>query len=188
MYVRAQIGFPLNSTLPRDVATINPHYSIASTPQAFADALKARLKTLTIIGGSTTFTVKVYNAEGPPPHFPLGEASQGTAFTPTFEPNEIALCLSYYAQWNRPRFRGRLYIPKAFISGTAAKVPTSGQRDEVGLWANALGKGLPSGDYMGVWSRVNHSFAQVTNWFCDDEWDTVRSRGLRSTARTQGTF
>ena len=27
----------------------------------------------------------------------------------------------------------------------------------------------------------------VTNWYVDDEWDVVRSRGLRATTRTAGT-
>jgi hypothetical protein len=186
--VRVQCGFPLNSVLPRDVATVNPHYNITGSAQALVDALKTNLKAIGVISTSTTFVLKAYNAEGAPPHYPLAIASQGSTYTPTFEPNELALCLSYYASFNQPSRRGRLYIPKAFISGTAGKVPTSAQRDECGQFATAFGKSLPSGALWGVWSSMNIAFTATTNWFVDDEWDTVRSRGLRALNRTVGTI
>ena len=35
-----------------------------------------------------------------------------------------------------------------------------------------------------VWSPTNDEAVHVTNAFVDDEWDTVRKRGLKPTARS----
>lgn len=186
-YYRAQIGFPCDSALPRDVVTINPHYS-GDNAQGLADALKANLIAHPPIGASKPFTIKIYDDEAAPPNYPLAQASNGTGFITSTGPREIGMCLSYYATFNRPSFRGRVYIPYTFIGGAMGVRPTSTQRDAVMLWAAVLGIGLPGGTAWGVWSKKNRSFAGVNNVWADDEWDIQRSRGLRPTTRTADTF
>jgi hypothetical protein len=183
---RVQIGFPFDSALPKDVITINPHYS-GSDPQGLADRLKSNL-IAGAIGASGQFTIKVYDAQKPPPSYPLYTTSNGTGFWTTTNPHELAVCLSYFAQWNRPTFRGRLYIPSHFIGGVLALRPSSAQRTAVGAWAGMLTSGLPAAHFWVLYSRKMDTASQVTDWWVNDEWDVVRSRGLRETTRTVGTI
>jgi hypothetical protein len=178
----AKIGFQLDSTLPRDTITINPCY-FGDDAQALANALKTNLTAVTEIGATTPFTVKVYNAQKAPPSYPLATASQGTGMIATNFPREVALCLSYYSTFNRPGYRGRVYIPGSFCGGAMGLRPTSTQMAKALAWTNTLGKGLPAGHNMVVYSRKQDQSFGVSNTFVDDEWDTVRSRGLRSTTR-----
>jgi hypothetical protein len=180
-YYRAAIGFYMDSLMPRDVVTINPHYS-GDNAQALADALKSALIANPQVAATSPFRVKIYDAEKTPPSYPLAEAIEGTGFKTTSVAREVAMCLSYYATWNRPSFRGRLYIPAAFCGGSLGLRPTATQITNALSFFDTLKMPLP-GVYMGVWSRKNRSFAQATHAWVDDEWDTVRSRGLRGTTR-----
>lgn len=182
---RAQISFDVDSALPRDRMVINPHFN-GTDAQGLADVLKTNLIANAHVGAATPFTVKIYDAKKAPPSYPLATSSQtGTPRTTTC-PRELALCLSYYATFNRPRFRGRVYIPAGFLGGTIALRPTATQRQDVLTFATSFTTGLPSGTFWTVYSRVTGTDAQVSNWWCDDEWDIVRSRGLKGTARTTG--
>jgi hypothetical protein len=185
---RAQIGFPLDSGLPRDVVTINPHYS-GDNAQGLADALKANLIANANVAALYPFTIKVYDAQKAPPSFPLGSASNGTSFTSASIPRELALCLSYYAGVNRPRYRGRLYIPGALAGATNPVLrPTAGQIAKALSFGPTLGKNLPSGHSWCVWSKTDKVARNVSNFWVDDEWDIVRSRGMKGTTRQLGTI
>jgi hypothetical protein len=186
MYLRAQIGFQYDSTVPRDLLMITPHYS-ANDAAGLGDALVANLKANTLVGNKP-FTLNLYNVQATPPSAPVYTGGQAGASPSSITPREVALCLSYYAQWNRPTFRGRLYIPATLLAGAPGKVPTGTQMINAGSFAATLGKNLPSGNYMIVWSRKTKSAAQVTDWWVDNEWDTVRSRGLKADSRITGKF
>jgi len=99
----------------------------------------------------------------------------------TSAPREVALCLSYFSERNLPRFRGRLYIgPFNF----AEERPAAGQIDSVKGLATALANiGGPDVDW-GLWSPTRNAFSKITNGWVDDEWDTIRSRGLRAITRS----
>lgn len=181
-HYRAQIAFQLDSAMPRDAITINPHYN-ADNAQALADQLKANLLAAVDIGPTYPFTIKIYDAEKPPPNYPLYTTSNGTGFKDTAYPREMAICLSYYATVNRPRWRGRLYIPVAIIKPSLGLRPTSGDMSKTLAFRTILTSGLPSGAYMEVWSPTERNGHGITNWWVDDEWDIVRSRGLRGTTR-----
>src|SRR4051794_19841575 len=103
---RAQIGVPMDSALPRDVITINPHYE-GDDPGALAVALKASFAAWTATAGRSV-TIKIYDAKKAPPSYPLATASTVGTTLGSSCPREVALCLSYYTGYNRPRFRGRL--------------------------------------------------------------------------------
>src|SRR5215211_4108952 len=187
MIFRAQIGFQLDSVLPADVMTITPHY-FGDDAQALADRLKANLAASPPIGGTKPFKIRIYNAQAPAPSYPLATAEQAGTAPASVGPREMALCLSYYSTWNRPRTRGRVYIPASFVGGATQLRPTSGQITQALDWRTYLTSGLPAGHNMVVYSRTADASYGVTNFWVDDEWDVVRSRGRKPTTRQLATF
>ena len=182
---RVQISFPFDTALPRDRVSINPHF-FGNNPDALADVLVNNFKAITEVGALTPFDIKVYDAEKAPPNYPLEIRTNATGFTTTTKPREVAMCLSYYSTYNRPRYRGRLYIPGQFISGAFGIRPTAPQRVIVGNWAHALSTNMPESHNWVVYSKRNAASYGVTNWWVDDEWDIQRSRGMRPTTRLEG--
>jgi len=185
---RVQIQFPHASGLPRDTVTINPHY-FGDSPQALADALKTNLIANTHVTNIHPFVIKIYDAQKAPPSFPLATASNGTTPPASAAVSELSLCLSYYSTWNRPRYRGRLYLPSRLIrAGAPVDRPTSAEITNALSFGVTLGKSLPPSHNWVVYSKANDASYGVTNYWVDDEWDIVRSRGLRGTVRQQGTI
>lgn len=183
---RAQISFPVDGVLPADAMSINPHYG-GDDAQALADKLKSNLIAHVPVGAKA-FTVRVYDAEKAAPSYPLATAAQTGSPGTSSVPRELALCLSYYSTWNRPRYRGRVYIPTAFIAGAVATRPTGAQMSAALLWKDVLTLGMPAGTRLVVWSRVDRKAYGVDNFWVDDEWDIVRSRGRKQTTRQTATF
>jgi hypothetical protein len=94
------------------------------------------------------------------------------------------MCLSYYATVNRPRWRGRLYIPASLLSVTSPGLrPTAATISNTLAFRTILTSGLPDGTFLEVWSPTDKNGHGVTQFWVDDEWDIMRSRGLRSTTR-----
>lgn len=185
---RSLISFPLDTGLPRDRMVMTPHFE-GNDPAALGAALKANLIANPNIANAFPFTVKIYDAEKAPPSYPLYESTIGTGNPATGNPRELALCLSYYATFNRKRFRGRIYIPLALCGGGAAGLrPTGTQIGKALSFGPTFGKNLPSGHWWTVWSRVDKASRQVNNYWVDDEWDIIRSRGMRGTTRQTGTI
>jgi len=183
----AKIQFPTETGLPRDTFTINPTYDTADS-QGLANALMNHLTADADIGAARKIDIYVYSLDTPPPSYPLAEAHHAGTFSSIGVPHEVALCLSYYAGANRPSNRGRLYLPMMFVGGTLDKRPTTAQMTNVVAKADIFGKNLPANTYWTVYSRKHKTGYRVTNVWCDDEWDTVRSRGLRGTTRITGTI
>ena len=184
---RAQIGFPIDSAFPRDIVTINPHYQ-GDNAQALADQLKANLMASAEVGASGIFRVKIYDAEKAPPSYPIAEASNGVGFMATNSPREMALCLSFYSTYNRPSYRGRLYIPVHFMAPPYGLRPTPAQQQHAMNFADILGKNLPLQHTWSVWSPKLKRAWTINHTWVDDEWDTVRSRGLKAENRMVGTI
>jgi hypothetical protein len=184
---RVQIGFQCDSALPADVETINPCF-VGDNPQALGDALKNNLIATPGLAADVPFTVKVYDALKPPPNYPLYQVKNGSGFKATNYPRELAMCLSYYAAFNRPRFRGRLFIPFWIITGPTGLRPTNGQQLAAAAFADTFGKNLPANHHWAVFSKkTGGAGAIVTDWWVDNEWDIQRSRGLKGTSRITGT-
>lgn len=186
--LQCQIGG--DSTLPRDQCVITPHFNdegVGSDPQGLCDDLATALGTY--FAGSRQVIVKAYDAQGTVPVYPVGEAIVNVGAAPISTlPREIAVCLSFYSVRNIPRQRGRLYLPlfALGLSGPGVR-PATAVRDKVAALAPILGDlGGVDVDWC-VYSRTTDTAHPVTNWWVDDEWDTVRSRGLRATTRTEGT-
>lgn len=100
-------------------------------------------------------------------------------------PREVAMCLSFYSGLNQPRRRGRIYL-----SAAGAGVASLGIHVAENLITKGLDLATAIGNVGGVdvdWSThstVDGSHHGVTDAWVDNEWDTVRSRGLVATART----
>jgi hypothetical protein len=96
---------------------------------------------------------------------------------------EQALCLSYYTGVNTPRTRGRFFL------GAAAGGAAGGLRPNTATRTRALAVGTRLGAVGGStvqWQHYSPTLNQmrpVTDLWVDDEWDVVRSRGLKATAR-----
>jgi hypothetical protein len=181
---RAQIAFPADSALVRDEMVITPHFG-GDDAQALANVLKANLIANTAIATSP-FKIKIYDAQKAPPSYPLAFAEQTGTPKTTGIPREVSLCLSYYSTYNRPRYRGRLFLPACFLGSTAGVRPSAGQITAALGWAAIFTTGLPPNTNWVVYSPTAGQAYGVSDWWVDDEWDTVRSRGLRSTSRQVG--
>jgi hypothetical protein len=183
---RAMIWWAFDSALPRDRVTVNPHF-VGDNPGALADALMTNLAG--IAGASTmTYGVKIYDALKPKPNPPLTERQFGSTFLASTRMREAALCLSYYSTWNRPRYRGRLYVPVQLLSGTIGLRPTTQQITDALNFRRVLTTGLPPNCNWTVYSKALNAVNGVSDCWVDDEWDVMRSRGLRGTTRQTATI
>jgi hypothetical protein len=196
MIVKAQISQWMDSILPRDAMVMSPHFENTggiftdNDWQGFANALADAVVGYSNPGENKQTVVTITDAEGTPPVFPVATARRNEGLAPAAgQPREVALCLSYYSQQNRPRSRGRLFLPVVAIGlgGSMALRPTAANRAKVlsfgSLLADAGGADI---DWV-LWSRMDQVARPVSHSWVDDEWDTVRSRGLRPTTRTLAT-
>lgn len=181
---RVQMSFPSDSALPADIITVNPHFT-SSAPDALLSTLSNSLQAWNATA-SATHTLKAYDALKAAPSYPVATASHTGATPNSVGPREVAICLSYFAGHNRPRTRGRLYLPYHWFSATAPPVrPGDTTLDAVLDFADkVLTHQLLTGDRWVVYSRVDRTANPVTDVWCDNEWDTMRSRGLKADHRT----
>lgn len=188
---RAQVAIWTDSVAPRDACVVNPCFHDLGTSDADGLAQDI-LDEFQTVGPAGQIEVKLYDVTTPPPNPPLARKIEAVGTSPQAAcPREVALCLSFYADSNVPRRRGRLFIPIHWIkAGTTAALgvrPSTGDRTTIGGIADKLANiGGVDVDWV-VWSERSQQHHSVTNWYVDDEWDTVRSRGLRPTTRTIGT-
>lgn len=193
-----QITMPQVSTLPRDVIshTFHMQHSVGgllstdldSVCQASAELFQKHYGGL---AGGHKVTCKVYEM-GAAPQIPKSEKTVGTLSWPANCPREIALCLSFAKRANVPRERGRLfmsvgaYLGSPLVSVTTERPNATLLSRVAGLYhtANESLPDLGGIDWkFGVWSPTNSAFYQTSQAWVDDEWDTVRSRGVRPTTR-----
>lgn len=190
---KLQTSIWADSVLARDAMVITPHFNdggVGSDPQGLCDDLAAAMNNWCLNPNVHQITVKAYDAQGSAPVYPAGEATLNVGGAPASAlPREVALCLSFFSERNVKRQRGRVYAPvplMAVAAGVGVR-PVSGQRDKVGTLATIFSDlGGVDVDWC-VWSPTDGVARPVTDWWVDDEWDTVRSRGLRATTRTVGT-
>lgn len=129
-----------------------------------------------------------YDPEGTPPVFSngYGVVNAGAPPAPSGSPRDVALCLSFYADRNLPRQRGRLYLPMCNNVNLPSK-PTATHMNKALAVATMLAAiGGVDIDWE-VWSPTSNSGKKVTNAWVDNEWDTQRRRGLKATTRTSAT-
>lgn len=179
-----------DSALARDKCIITPHFNdsgVGTDPQGLCDDWAAAVHTW--LGVTREINVKAYDAQGATPVYPQGETTINIgANPPANAPREVALCLSFFSARNVRRQRGRLYLPvPLFWGGQLGVRPSTPIMDMCALLVPALtGLGGADVDWC-VYSKVDDEARPVTNWWIDNEWDTIRSRGLRGTSRAVGT-
>jgi hypothetical protein len=191
---RLQTTIQADSALPRDGMVITPHFDdhgAFTDPDGLCEDWATAFSGWVVPANGRSITVKAYDAQSAPPNLPAGQAVRNPTLTPaTYFPRELAVCLSFYSGANLPRQRGRLYLPLIFMAAgpiTPGVRPSSEWRDKVATLVPLLtGLGGLDVDWC-VYSRLDDTARPVSNWFVDDEWDVIRSRGLRPTTRAQGT-
>ena len=197
---KVSIGVQTDNNLARDNMFVTPHYRDEAGTQSPAQLATQLANNFTAwYGAPVRGQVKVYLEDFNPgiPHNPLAVADFGTVgiYATSTGPRELALCLSYYAGQNTKRYRGRLYIPHAWIRGSGgAGSPPPTLRPTAGMISTVVGFGTSvlvppklNGMKWCVASTVDKISRNVTDFWVDDEWDIIRSRGLRGTTRTSGT-
>lgn len=191
--LRMQCTWQQDSGNPTDGITITPHFKDVNVPftqtdiQNLTNDLATALDVWT--GLKSQLTVKAYDAQHLPPNYPLATSIKRSGTVPAATVNrDVAVCLSYYATNNRPRSRGRLYIPVSVmaVSPSGAFVPNSTQTTVSNLVPIFTGLGGIDVDWV-VFSRRDNTSRPITNWFIDNSWDTQRRRGTKPTGRMVGT-
>jgi len=186
---RLQCSWQLDSVNVRDQMVITPHFEVlnpAVDVQQLCEDMVTGLKTIT--PGTEEIRVKGYDAQGTVPVYPEGDAvvNKGIARA-TSRPRELAVCLSFYGGRNVKRQRGRLYLPCDPFGVNATGIRPSMPIPKIPLLVDLFtGLGGVDVDWC-VYSRVLDRAFPVTNWWYDDEFDVMRSRGMKSTSRVTGT-
>lgn len=144
----------------------------------------------------TGHLVKFYATDTGVPNYPIDEATFGLNTAPPGIdlPSEVSLCVSYAndseSSIPRARRRGRIYIPGHSeannTNGRPLPALVEDLADAYEAYADAVN--AISGVSAGVWSRANATVYPIERVWVDNEWDTVRSRGGKSTARQTRTL
>ena len=181
-----QVSSAADSILARDLVVNTFHLSDVGTgsdPTQLCTDTVALWQSL--YGSARQIECRAYDAEQPT-SFPVGQAIVNVGAAPASAfPREVALCLSYYGERNLPRTRGRIYICAALATNIVANKirPSAGDRSPLLTLAQGIADlGGVDVDWV-TWSRVDGANEKVQNAWVDDEWDTIRSRGLRATTR-----
>jgi hypothetical protein len=186
---RLQCTWQKDTVAPKDRVMITPHFNdIGATtdPQNLCNDLLAGLQTVHNSTGEVRVTA--YDAQGTVPVYPQGDAiiNKGAAQA-TAVPRELAVCLSFYGERNVPRQRGRLYMPCFLLNVTTNSLrPPSSIAAMPALVTLFTGLGGADVDWCVYSRRMDHAYS-ISDWWYDNEWDVVRSRGMIGTARVVGT-
>lgn len=188
---KVQVSAAVDTILPRDRIVNTFHlddHGVTSDPNGLAEDACGVFETL--YGSAREIAVRLYDT-GDAPNYPVGEfvRQAGQAGAASSDPREVALCLSYYGERNLPRTRGRMYICVAACQNVSANGvrPNAFAGQQLLDLANGIaGLGGPDVDWV-WWSTINGDHGPVKHSYVDDEWDTVRKRGLRSSTRWQQT-
>lgn len=188
---RFQVKMGADTPLPRDQFVNVLHFDAGTIVGTDEEALCNDLADIyAAFWSSPNREIKVtaYSV-GPAPNPPLASATRNSGMFPaSTSPREVALCLSFRGAVNQPRHRGRIYMP-------AVRWPSSawGLRPDVAFRNELLGLASQFADLggtdvdWGVYSPSDGLLRPVQLAWVDDEWDIMRSRGLRSTSRVQST-
>lgn len=139
--------------------------------------------------------VRLYDMAEPVPRQIQGEFTHvaPTTGSSVGGPREVALCLSYYSDRNLPRKRGRIYVGPWSNGNMVERPPAGAIANLTSLktsLANLGGVDVQWCIYSPTRSLPGQTpvFEQVKAGWVDDEWDTVRSRGLRAIGRNPWTM
>lgn len=182
-----QVSMAADSVLPRDYLvntfTLNDVVPGSDWGQLASDAIGVFQQWT---GVNREIRCRVYDRTSPPPNFPVADKVVNAGVAPVSQvPREIAVCLSFYADRNVPRQRGRIYLPwcaKSGVTATPLRPDAATRTAALGIADGLAALGGVDIDWQ-VWSETEGVGRKVTNAWVDDEWDTQRRRGLRPTTR-----
>jgi hypothetical protein len=135
---------------------------------------------------------KLYNIADAMPRAPIEEGTFNLTTAPSVGslPTEAAVCLSFQGDplsgVSQARRRGRVFLGPLSTTmldstGHVAAVQTDYLRDLGAALLTASNATLQW--YWGVYSPTLGTAAEVTNGWVDNEFDTIRSRGRKTTTR-----
>jgi hypothetical protein len=185
-----QVAVTQDSALARDKIVNTFHlddHGVTSDPDGLAQDAAELFGT--VYGNTAEVRARVYPT-GPPPNYPVGEGViRPGGVGSSGGPREVALCLSYYGERNLPRTRGRIYLCAAAASNITIGGKTRPSTNDMNI-AKTLGHGIadlggPDVDWIYFSTLAGGGHGPVKTIWVDDEWDTIRSRGLRATTRVQ---
>lgn len=133
------------------------------------------------------FEVRLYNPDDAPPRTPkIFTGTLATVAASTALPTEVALCLSYRTDKNAPSKRGRIYLgPFSIVSLATNNRPTTATMNAILDLADDLSDlGAETVDWQ-LYSPKLDTRRRIEFAWVDNEFDTQRRRGIRSTARVQ---
>lgn len=126
--------------------------------------------------------VKVYDHAAPLHSPPVYTTLYTGAGTTPVGPRQVAVCLSFYSGLNIRGQRGRIYIGP-WPEGLVHEYVQSGQLSQL----LALAGDIKNPGGADVIHRIHHvktdSFSNVSNYFINNRWDTMRSRLPKETTR-----
>jgi len=208
--IRCQIRLPYDSGLPRDAAVNTFYFNQTGTPDAFTgpqvfNLLKAfyndvptgqagavRQLLSPVLNG--VIEVAMYHIPDPEPRVPFFEDEDSlTAVDTAPLPAEVAICVSFNGAPEsgtpQARRRGRVFIGplgQEVLSGSGSVARPD--NDSIAILAAAatdLLEGATSdGRPWHVYSPTGSTSYAVVGGWVDNEFDTVRKRGIGATART----
>lgn len=137
--------------------------------------------------GGTDLTIVAYNLADPTPR-PEKAMSHHTAVSPisdTTQARQVALCVSYYAGRNLPRYRGRVFLMPLNNAGASERPGSAiidGAKGLITAVAAATNAATPQWTHF-VYSKALGDLNPVTTWWVNDVWDTQRRRAPKETVR-----
>lgn len=185
---RALVSWKRTTDIPRDAFTNTLYFNATGiTPIDPVDLQEIAQDIAQVYSDANIFqgvriNVRMYDMADQTPRPILAEANVDRAGTYWTGDPEVALCLSYYGERNLPRSRGRIYL-----GGFNAASITSRPAPAIMNAVLNLGKGLAEigGENVSwrVYSPTNNTDEHIRHIWVNDEWDVVRSRGLRESTR-----
>lgn len=177
-------------------AFVGPNVFTTTEGNAVNDCIRPFYNTMLAAGAlkgraAVGHSIKIYAATTVTPNYPIDETSFILNATPGAVelPLEVNLCVSYACDSAtivpRARRRGRIYIGGWDSTNNDTGRPTADTIEDLANAYTAYCDALNAiADFTAsVWSRANASLYPIERVWCDNEWDTVRSRGGRSTDR-----
>jgi hypothetical protein len=208
--------------LPKDTFTNTWHFRDDTTPAIADAAITAAEKVVDFFQAppagfvnpvmrylapslGDTITLIAYDFAAPTPRPELGRVT--FTYIPTSAsavPEEVALCLSYYATRNIPKQRGRVYIGPFNTTALSGGTPSRQNADLLGSMAaggtrllipghpalaptvtsDTIGGAILTTGVWCVYSRVLGTFETLTDGWVDNRWDSQRRRQVESSARS----
>jgi hypothetical protein len=178
------VGQPLSTDAGRDYITnVVWHGAATATPATHGDAIMtAFTNRLSNYNAFANLWVKVYDHANPLHSPPVYTAHHTGGTMGPLAPRQVALCLSFYSGLNVKGQRGRIFIgPWA-----ASDMHEFATATQLAALLN-LGEDLL---HVGASDTVHHihhpktnTFSNVSNYFVNNRWDTMRSRLPKESAR-----